>query len=205
MAGCCIWAVANKFRNGNKVQSIPYAYDQGAEAKPDDIESAPVVWCFPPPLWAAVRGGGIGRGILHLFCGSVKTIEPHQSEERGDLRGHGRAATYMRGYYMHFIFGMGRSHYAGNDSGYLPKPSPVVHGNGPFPVCLFLDLGLMAAIVSGKVGHFKIKIKIKSTQRSSEFHNRKPVVHFTHCSLLPFTSAHTSWTRDLVIITWFDS
>ena len=27
-----------------KVQSLPYAYDQGAEAEPDDIQSAPVVW-----------------------------------------------------------------------------------------------------------------------------------------------------------------
>ena len=48
-----------------EVQSLPYAYDQGAEAKPDDIESAPVVWCLTPPLRVVARSGGIGRGILH--------------------------------------------------------------------------------------------------------------------------------------------
>ena len=53
-----------------KVQSLPYAYDQGAEAKPDDIESASVVWCLPPPLRVVSRSGGVGCGILHLFCGS---------------------------------------------------------------------------------------------------------------------------------------
>ena len=61
---------------------------------------------------------------------------------------------------MYFILGMGRYHYFGNDSGYLPKPSLRVHGNGPFPACLFLDLDLMAAIVSGIRDMFKIKIKI---------------------------------------------
>ena len=140
------------------------------------------------------RTGGIGRGILHLICGSVKTMDPRQSEERGVLHGYERATTYMRGYRMHLIFGMGRYHHAGNDSGYFPKPSLRVHGNGPFPACLFLDLDLMAAIVSGIVRHFKIQIQIKPTQRL-------PVVSFTtsrNCTLLSFAS---SWTRDLVMIT----
>ena len=69
----------------------------------------------------------------------------------------------------------------------------------PFPACLLVDLNLMAAIVSGIV-----KI-IKSTQRLSEFHNGKPVISFTTSHTAHFSSAHTSWTRDPVIIAWFDS
>ena len=53
----------------------------------------------------------------------------------------------MRGYCMHFI----------EDAAILEMildTSLSVHGNRPFLVCLFLDLDLMAAIVSGIVGHF---------------------------------------------------
>ena len=52
-----------------KVHSVPYAYDQGAEAKRDDPESAPEAWFFPPAFWKVARSGGSGRGIVHLFCG----------------------------------------------------------------------------------------------------------------------------------------
>ena len=59
-----------------KVQSIPCAYDQGAEAKQDDPESAPLVWFWHPYLWGVARSSGIGCRIPHLFCGSVKAIDP---------------------------------------------------------------------------------------------------------------------------------
>ena len=95
---------------------------------------------------------------------------------------------------MHFIFGM-------EDAGYLPKPSLRVHGDGPFPACLFLDLDLMAAIVSGIVGHFKIKIKIKikSTQRLSECHNGKPIVIHALLTFAIHGGSHEFWTHNLVI------
>ena len=98
---------------------------------------------------------------------------------------------------MHFIFCMGRCHYAGNDSGYLPKPSLRVHGNGPFPACLFLDLDLMAVIVSGIVGHFKIK----STQRLSisECHNGKQIVIHALLTVVIHRGSHEFWTHNLVI------
>ena len=50
-----------------KVQSAPYAYDQGAETKEDDPESAPLLWFFHPQIWDVARSGAIGRRILHLF------------------------------------------------------------------------------------------------------------------------------------------
>ena len=73
-----------------------YAYDQGAEAKPDDPRSAPVVWFLPPLLWVAVRSNGIGPGIIHQFCGSVKIINPQQSEERAVLHDYESEQPFMR-------------------------------------------------------------------------------------------------------------
>ena len=58
-----------------KVQSAPYAYDQGAEAERDNPKSAPLLWFSHPPRWGVARNGSIIPGILHLFCGSVKTID----------------------------------------------------------------------------------------------------------------------------------
>ena len=57
-----------------KVRVVPRAYDQGAEAKRDDPESAPLLWFWHPHSWGVARSGGIGRKILHLLLGSVKTI-----------------------------------------------------------------------------------------------------------------------------------
>ena len=65
-----------------EVQTAPCEYEQAAAAKQDDPESAPVVWFVPPPLWVVTRSGSIGHGILHLFRGSVKTIDLQQNEER---------------------------------------------------------------------------------------------------------------------------
>ena len=66
------------------MQSTPYADDQGAEAEPYDPKSAPLLWLPHPQIWGVARSGDIGRRILHLFCGSVKTID----EERGVLHGY---------------------------------------------------------------------------------------------------------------------
>ena len=79
-----------------KVQSLPYAYDHGAEAKPDDPGSALVVWFLPPLLWVAVRSNGIGPRIIHQFCGSVKIINPQQSEERAVLHDYESEQPFMR-------------------------------------------------------------------------------------------------------------
>ena len=69
---------------------------------------------------------------------------------------------------------MWRCQYAGNDSGYLPKPSLSVHGSRPFPACLSLDSHL---IVIGIRKQVKIQIQIHA-----EFigiavrrHNGKPL------------------------------
>jgi hypothetical protein len=59
-----------------KVQSAPYAYDQGADAKQDDPESAPLLWFCHPQIRRVARSGSISRKILHPFYGSVKTIDP---------------------------------------------------------------------------------------------------------------------------------
>ena len=78
-----------------KVQSIPCAYDQGAEAKQDDPESAPLVWFWHPHL-LGVASSDIGRRIPHLFCGSGW----------GSTWLRERPAIYTRAYYMDFIFGV---------------------------------------------------------------------------------------------------
>ena len=70
-----------------KVQSAPYAYNQRAEAKQDDPESAPLLWLSHPQVWGVARSGGTGRRVLHMFYGSVKTVDP-QSEERWVLYGY---------------------------------------------------------------------------------------------------------------------
>ena len=59
-----------------QVRVVPCAYDQGAEAKRNDSESPPLLWFWHPYLWGVAGSGGIGRKVLHLFCGSVKTIDP---------------------------------------------------------------------------------------------------------------------------------
>lgn len=59
-----------------KVYSIPRAHEYGGEADRDDPESAPLLRFFPPQIWGVARGGDIGRRVLHLSCGSVKTIDP---------------------------------------------------------------------------------------------------------------------------------
>ena len=75
---------------------------------------------------------------------------------------------------MHYICGMWRCQYAGNDFGSLPEPSLSVHGSGPFPACLSLDLCL---IVIGIRKQLKIQIQLHA-----EFigiavtqHNGKPL------------------------------
>ena len=68
-----------------KVQTAPCAYEQRAEAKRDDPESAPLRWFWHPNWRGVARSGGIGRRILHLFCGSVRTIGPAWLRESGDL------------------------------------------------------------------------------------------------------------------------
>jgi len=59
-----------------EVNGIPYAYNQGVEAKHDDPESAPPSWFCFPRKWGVPRSGGIGRRIIHLSCGSVKATNP---------------------------------------------------------------------------------------------------------------------------------
>jgi len=59
-----------------KVQSTPYAYEQGAEAKREDPESAPPSWLCFPQIWGVAGSGGISRRIIHLFCGPVKATNP---------------------------------------------------------------------------------------------------------------------------------
>ena len=59
-----------------KVQSAPYAYDQGAEAKRDDPKSTPLLWFSHPLIWGVARSGSICCKIFHLFCGSVETMDP---------------------------------------------------------------------------------------------------------------------------------
>jgi hypothetical protein len=128
------------------VQSAPYAYDQGAEAKPDDPESTPLRWFCHHPRWEEARSGGIGRRILHLFCGSVDTTDPAKRRAWGFTRLRDRAAIYMLAYWMHYVFGMGRCHDTGNhwpDSGYVREPSIVCLTVGQ-PWRLSLDLSLMA-------------------------------------------------------------
>ena len=68
-----------------KVQTAPCADEQRAEAKRDDPESAPLRWFWHPNWRGVARSGGIGRRILHLFCGSVRTIGPAWLRESGDL------------------------------------------------------------------------------------------------------------------------
>ena len=55
---------------------------------------------------------------------------------------------------MDFKFGVRRYQYSGNDPSFVPKPGLSVHGTRLFLACLFLDLDLMAAIVSGIEGRF---------------------------------------------------
>ena len=57
-----------------EVQSAPYAYDQGTEAKRDDPKSSSLVWLSHPLILGVTRSRSITSRILHLLCGSVKTI-----------------------------------------------------------------------------------------------------------------------------------
>ena len=54
-----------------EVDSAPYAYDQGAEAKRGDPKSAPLLWFCHPLIRGVARSGSISCRILHLFFGSV--------------------------------------------------------------------------------------------------------------------------------------
>ena len=59
-----------------KVQSAPYANDQGAKTERDDPEGAPLLWFSLPQVRGVARRGGIGWRITHLFGGSVEMIDP---------------------------------------------------------------------------------------------------------------------------------
>ena len=59
-----------------EVQSAPYAYDQGAEAKRDDPNGAPLLWFCHPYIWGVASSGSTVYKILHLFGESVETIDP---------------------------------------------------------------------------------------------------------------------------------
>ena len=52
-----------------KVQSAPYAYDQGAEAKGENPKRGPLLWFSYPQIRRVAWGGGIGCRILHLSIG----------------------------------------------------------------------------------------------------------------------------------------
>ena len=123
-----------------KVWIVPCAYNHGAEAKRDDPESAPLLWFWHPHLWGVARGSGIGRRIRHLFLWIGEDDRSSRVKSVGFYLATREQPLICGGVVCHFIFGMGRCHYAGNDFGYFPKPSLRVHGNGPFPARLFLDL-----------------------------------------------------------------
>ena len=58
-----------------EVHSAPYAYDQGTEAKRGDPKGAPPFWFCLPLIQGVARSGSISCRILHLFRGSVKSID----------------------------------------------------------------------------------------------------------------------------------
>ena len=72
-----------------------------------------------------IRGGPLGVVVLvarfSIYFSDRYRQQVRQSEEGGYLHGYERAATYTRGYCMHFKFDMGRCQYAGNDSGYSER------------------------------------------------------------------------------------
>ena len=54
-----------------KVQSAPYAYDEGAEAEGENPKRGPLL-VFPYPQIRRIAGsGGIGCRVLHLFIGRL--------------------------------------------------------------------------------------------------------------------------------------
>ena len=59
-----------------EVQSAPYTYDQGAEAKPNDPIGAPLLWFSLPQIRGVAWRGDIGCKVTHLFGRSVETIDP---------------------------------------------------------------------------------------------------------------------------------
>ena len=50
-----------------KVQSAPYAYDQGAEAERDYPKSAPLLWFCLPQILGVASSGGIVYRTLHFL------------------------------------------------------------------------------------------------------------------------------------------
>jgi hypothetical protein len=55
-----------------KVQSAPYAYDQGSEAEGENPKRGPLLGLSYPQIWRIAGGSGIGCRVLHLLIGQYR-------------------------------------------------------------------------------------------------------------------------------------